>query len=160
LKPRDHYADHLAVLKHKTKNSSYRLYYTEVKTTKANARNLVRDKIFPEFKSIEDETRERDLLSDIKKLDWHFLDSRQEVRNVVESLFWKNNIYFQAFVVSTECDEAAFKGYEDFVGVNLKKATRRRRALSVPIEDWDKWVKTIKNLAKDQLQEVKQTGEI
>lgn len=160
LKPREHYSDHLAVLRHKKKSGSYRLVYTEVKTTKANAYNLVKYKIFPEFKSIENETRDRDLLSDIKKLDWYFLESRQEVRNVVESLFWKNNIYFQALVVSTECDPSVFKGYEDVVGVHLKKATKRRRALVVPIENWDKWVETIKDLVKAQLQKVKTTGKI
>ncbi len=160
LKPRDPRADHLAIIKHmKHKGCAYKLIYTEVKTTRKNARRRVKDEIFAEFGDIENGLLDRDIIDEVKALDLDFFENRKQAKELAESLFWKGNIHFQALVVSANCDYSSFKGYDEFVP-GERKTIKRRWAVVIPIEDWDNWVVTVRNLVKTRIQEIKAEGKV
>jgi hypothetical protein len=155
LKPRDHYCDHIAAWRRS--DESYRLVLTEVKTTKDNARVLVRTSVFNEFRDIEDGKRDRDIKAEINALDWYFIRSREDVKELVDSLFWKGSIFYQACVVSTKVSPGVFNGFENVVAKNPDTRSRRL-ATVVPIDDWEAWVSKIRSIARQYIARVKDEG--
>lgn len=157
LKPRDHYSDHIAAWRRGYE--SYRLVFTEVKTTKDNARDLVRDSVFKEFREIEDGKRDRDIKAEVNALNWYFIQSREDVKKLVDSLFWKDNISYQAFVVSTEGGPGIFRGYEGVAAKN-QDVPSRRWATVVPISDWEAWVSKIRSMVEEYITRIKEEGQL
>lgn len=158
LKPRDPYSDHIAAWRRRDRE--YQLVLTEVKTTKENARNLVqyaKKSVFNEFREIEDGKRDRDIKAEVNALDWYFIQSEEEVKQLVDSLFWKDNIFYQACVVSTQSGPEIFNGYEDVVAKDPDTPSRRW-ATVVPIDDWEAWVRKIKSMTEECIAQIREEG--
>jgi hypothetical protein len=154
LKPTDHYADHIAAWPNE--DGKYQIVFTEVKTTKQNARRLIRDKAFDEFRKMEEGELDRDVKADVNALDWYFIESEEQARKLVESLFWKKSGIYHACTVSLQSGPNIFAGYEDVAAKNPNNP-ERRWATVVLLDNWENWG-FIRKKTKQFIEVVKNRG--
>lgn len=113
-----------------------RVVISEEKATK-NARNMVRDKVWPEFRDFETGKRDAELIDGVSAL----LAGRPDSDAMVAAILWKEKRAYRVAVTvddthsSAEGRKALYKGYETAVGGEVD----RRRAEIFEVRDLRPW---------------------
>lgn len=138
--------------------SKYRIVFTEVKTTEENARERIRD-AFDEFKGIEDNESNQLIAEQVlNDMDWYFIETVEQVRELVDSLFWqKRSIYHICVVSKQQVPPTKFNGYENYAA-KAPDSHRRRWATVIPVENWTNW-ENIRSKVKSYIEVIKERGE-
>lgn len=113
-----------------------RVVISEEKATK-NARSMVRDKVWPEFRDFETGNRNAELIDGVSAL----LAGRPDSDDMVAAILWKEKRAYRVAVTiddthsSAEGRKALYKGYETAVGGEID----RRRAEVFEVRDLRPW---------------------